>query len=552
MIDDKTRLIENLTGVRSSKLNYYVELKKRNREIVIQNRRLEIIHQLSRDINIDMSLEMIVQRVYENLPLVIPCDFLGLITLEGSELRLVATQPPLPCNGLVVPRNSVLWEIIRKQQEQVYLCISGDGEFLDQLHIRELELCCLIANPLRVKQNIIGMLVIGTRENDTYSQNDLNFARQLADQLAICIQNRRLYEEVVQAKREWEETFRALADPLLLTDLDYNVLLDNGRYVDSIDSPEQTGSKKCFRYLWGREQKCEQCLLDEVCATGKPAYRRMQTRTGKVLDVFYYPVFNDQGRIYGVIHHIKDVTASVQMQAQLIQSAKLAAIGEMAAGVAHELNSPMTVIIGNAQMLQRELGLEHPSSQLLKDIVACGLRCKKIIQNLLTFARQEPPAVAPTDLNEVVERVLSLIKYQINRNGISVYTDLARDLPRVAANGQQLDQVLINLLLNARDALEGLKRERYIRISTAVRKGKDGRLYVTAAVEDNGRGISPENLGRVFDPFFTTKEASRGTGLGLSVSLGIAQAHGGTIEVKSRQGKGSTFTLVLPLGEDQL
>ncbi len=450
MIDDKARLIENLTGVRSSKLNYYVELKKRNREIVIQNRRLEIIHQLSRDINIDMSLEMIVQRVYENLPPVIPCDFLGLITLEGSELRLVATQPPLPCKGLVVPRNSVLWETIRKQQEQVYLCVAGDGKLLEELPVQELELKCLILDPLKVKQNIIGMLIIGTREKNVYSQNDLAFSRQLADQLAICVQNRRLYEEVVQAKREWEEAFRA----------------------------------------------------------------------------------------------------RVQMQAQLVQSAKLAAIGEMAAGVAHELNSPMTVIIGNAQMLQRELGPEHPSSQLLKDIVTCGLRCKKIIQNLLTFARQEPPVVTPTDLNEVVERVLSLVKYQINRNGIVICTDLARDLPMVAANGQQLDQVLINLLLNARDALDGVEREeKHIHIRTGVRRGEDGQQQVVVAVKDNGQGIPPENLDRLFDPFFTTKEASRGTGLGLSVSLGIARAHGGTIEVESRPGEGSTFTLVLPLEE---
>ncbi|SHI82408.1 sensor histidine kinase [Desulfofundulus thermosubterraneus] len=449
MIDDKARLIENLTGVRSSKLNYYVELKKRNREIVIQNRRLEIIHQLSRDINIDMSLEMIVQRVYENLPPVIPSDFLGLITLEGSELRLVATQPPLPHSGLVVPRNSVLWEIIRKQQDQVYLCIAGEGKHLEELPVRQFELNCLILNPLKVKQNIIGMLVIGTREKNIYSQNDLTFARQLADQLAICVQNRRLYEEVVQAKREWEEAFRA----------------------------------------------------------------------------------------------------RVQMQAQLIQSAKLAAIGEMAAGVAHELNNPMTVILGNAQMLHRELGSGHPAFQLLQDIVTCGLRCKKIIQNLLTFARHDLPAVAPTDLNEVVERVLSLVKYQINRNGIKVQTDLAPDLPRVAANGQQLDQVLINLLLNARDALEGVERERYIRIGTGVRRGENGRRYVFAAVRDNGQGISPKNVSRVFDPFFTTKEASRGTGLGLSVSLGIARAHGGTIEVESRPGEGSVFTLVLPLEE---
>lgn len=449
LIDEKARLIENLTGVRSSKLNYYVELKKRNREIVVQNHRLEIIHQLSRDINIDMSLEGIVQRVYEKLPLVFPCDFLGLITLEGNVLRLAATQPPLPCNGLVVPPHSLLWEMIKTQQKQVYLCIADDGKLLEELPVGQLALKCLILDPLFVKQDIIGMLVIGTRGENIYSPADLTFARQLADQLAICIQNRRLYEEVVQAQKEWEEAFRA----------------------------------------------------------------------------------------------------RVEMQAQLIQSARLAAIGEMAAGVAHELNSPLTVIIGNAQVLQRELGGAQPLSPLLKDIVTCGLRCKKIIQNLLTFARQEPPVVTPTNLNEVVERVLSLVKYQINRNGITIYTELAADIPNLSASEHQLDQVLINLLLNARDALEGAAGEKIIRISTGVKSADDGRRFVFAAVEDNGQGITPENLSRVFDPFFTTKEASRGTGLGLSVSLGIAQNHGGTIEVKSSPGAGSTFTLVLPAGE---
>ncbi|HHW43773.1 MAG TPA: GAF domain-containing protein [Desulfotomaculum sp.] len=551
MINDKTSVIENLTGVRSSKLNYYVELKKRNREIVIQNRRLEIIHQLVRDINIDMSLEMIVERVFENLPVVISCDFLGLLLVEGNELRLVTTQPPLNSENRVIPHTCLMQENIENMQEQIYLCVTGEGELFDYLPVRELGLRCLIINPLRVKNNVIGVLIIGSREAGNYSKNELHFAYHLADQLGICIQNRRLYEEMAQAKREWEETFRALGDPLTLTDLDFNILLDNGRYSELAGPESNLESKKCFAYFWGQKKKCDSCLLDEVRKTGKPSYRRVHSTSGKVLDVFYYPVFNEQGRLSSVIQHIKDVTARVQMQAQLIQSAKMAAIGEMAAGVAHELNSPLTVIIGNAQMLQRELESSPISAQLLKDIVTCGLRCKKIIQDLLTFARQEQVAFVPTDLNAAVERVLSLIKYQIDRKGITVHTDLTPDLPVVAACEQQLDQVLINLLLNARDALEDVDGEKNIRINTAVREDEDGRRFVTVAVEDNGRGIQPENIGRLFEPFFTTKEASRGTGLGLSVSLGIARAHGGTIEVQSQWGRGSTFTLVLPLNREQ-
>jgi signal transduction histidine kinase len=290
--------------------------------------------------------------------------------------------------------------------------------------------------------------------------------------------------------------------------------------------------------------------MEDVFTSRKAAYQRIQSRGGQVLDIFYYPVFDDKDRLYGGILHIKDVTKKVQLEAQLVESAKLAAIGEMAAGVAHELNSPLTVIIGNAQMLQRQFGAEHSASYLLKDIVTCGLRCKRIIQNLLTFARQEPPVVGPVDLNDAVERVLGLIGYQIKRYGITMYTEFAADLPRVWGDAHQLEQVLINLLLNARDALETVEREKYIRVATGMREAADGRRYATVIVEDNGEGIAAENVSKIFNPFFTTKEAVRGSGLGLSVSLGIAQAHGGTIEVESRFGEGSIFTLVLPLDRD--
>jgi two-component system NtrC family sensor kinase len=218
----------------------------------------------------------------------------------------------------------------------------------------------------------------------------------------------------------------------------------------------------------------------------------------------------------------------------------------MAAGVAHELNNPMTVIIGTAQLMLREVEEGNAESELLNDIVNCGLRCKKIIQNLLTFSRQDHYPLVPTDLNEEVERVLSLIQYQINRNNIEITQDLYPELPRIVANGHHLQQVLINLLLNARDALDAVDREKKIEVRTSLSNNSNGQEQIVVTVMDNGIGIAPENLPKIFNPFYTSKEAIRGTGLGLSVSLGIAEAHGGTIEVESVPGGGSVFSLVLP------
>jgi two-component system NtrC family sensor kinase len=290
--------------------------------------------------------------------------------------------------------------------------------------------------------------------------------------------------------------------------------------------------------------------MDEAVKTRSPVYKKLQLNTGQVFDVSYYPVYNTS-KVYAAIHHFKDITEKSRMEEQLSQSGKLAAIGEMAAGVAHELNSPMTVIIGNAQMLLRDMQKDDPSFDLLQDIVNCGLRCKKIIQNLLIFSRQDERPMSPTNLNEVVERVLSLIHYQINRNSVDIKLKLDPDLPRVKANGHQLDQVLLNLLLNARDALDKKEGEKTVEISTGVVTGSDGARSLVLAVRDNGEGIRPDKVSSIFNPFYTSKDATKGTGLGLSVSLGIAQAHGGTIRVDSVYGEGSVFSMVLPLNDEK-
>lgn len=547
LFNEKIRLIENLTGVNSSKLNYYLEAKQRSEEVIKQNHRLEIIYQIVSDINIDMSLEDIITRVQERLPQAIHCDFWGLALLRNENLYMTAMLPGLVCISEPVAKESLLWQVVEEKKTKVFQ-LQGDGSELTYPPIKKIGLLSMVVTPMVVKGGVIGVLLMGSKSRDVYGDEELKFIRQLAGQLAICIENARLYEQVLRGKKEWEETFRAVTDPIFLIDLQYNVLRCNDR-LDKLpgwSGKKIPGKQKCYKLLWNLEEKCHPCLLDEVCATRSAAYKRLQLPTGMVYDVFYYPVINEEGKIYGVIHHIKDVTEQVKMEAQLMQSAKLAAIGEMAAGVAHELNSPMTAILGNAQMLLRDLTDGDPITDYVKDIVNCGLRCKKIIQNLLTFARQDERPRSPISLNEVVERVLSLVKYQINRSNVQIKTSLPEEVPKVQANGHQLDQVLINFLLNARDALETKQEDKEISVSTGVTEFGDKKA-VFATVADNGTGIAPENMDKIFNPFFTTKGTGKGTGLGLSVSLGIAEAHGGTIIVDSELGVGSKFSLVLPV-----
>ncbi|MBW5469552.1 histidine kinase [Brevibacillus formosus] len=246
----------------------------------------------------------------------------------------------------------------------------------------------------------------------------------------------------------------------------------------------------------------------------------------------------------------QDVSEKIKIEAQLIQSAKMAAIGEMAAGIAHELNSPLTAILGNSQLLMREMtDADAPAAPLMKDIYQCGVRCKKIIQNLLTFSRQEEYLFSTTSIDEVVEDVLGLIGYQLSVSGLTITREMSEPPLLFHGSRHQIEQIVINLLLNARDAVAGRESPHIVIRSFLVQE--DNSSYVGLSVYDNGTGICAEQLSQIFQPFFSTKERTKGTGLGLSVSLGIAEAHGGKLFAESVEGEYSKFTMLLPLLADE-
>jgi PAS domain S-box-containing protein len=248
----------------------------------------------------------------------------------------------------------------------------------------------------------------------------------------------------------------------------------------------------------------------------------------------------ENARLYAAAQD--SLTRLRETQAQLVQAAKMSALGQLVSGVAHELNNPLSVIIGYGQLLlSRDVApaVRRP----IELMVAQGDRMAKIVRNLLFFARQRPPERAPVDLQVVVEQTLALRTSQLALSGIKVQTEFARDLPQITGDAQQLEQVFLNLLLNAEQAIGEGQPQGLIRVRT--RLGEGG-ATVCADVIDDGPGIGPDVLPRVFEPFFTTKMVGSGTGLGLSVSYGILEEHGGRLSVQSRPGE-TIFTVELPI-----
>jgi two-component system, NtrC family, sensor kinase len=247
--------------------------------------------------------------------------------------------------------------------------------------------------------------------------------------------------------------------------------------------------------------------------------------------------------VIGRLIIMDDITERVELEAQLSQADKLSSIGLLAAGVAHEVNTPLAVISSYAQMLAKQLQGDPQRGALLEKITRQTFRASEIVNNLLNFSRTSGTEFTEIDVNKVISDTLALLEHQFRTSRIHIQSELYRDLPLIYGNAGRLQQVFLNLFLNAKDAMNNGGT---LRIATA-----NGEAIIVS-VADTGSGIAQEHIHRIYDPFFTTKSAprdgqNRGTGLGLSVTYGIIQEHAGKIKVESRPGEGTTFLLEFPL-----
>lgn len=467
-----------------------------------------------------------------------------------------------------------------------------------------------LAIPIRLGSKVVGILDLQSGEIDTFRPQDVTTMELLADQLSIAIENARLYGEIRQRVEELTTLNRisqAITSSLDLRET-LTIITDHttrllGVAATSVVLYDEANDDLWFAaasgegsdFVRGMRLAIGQGIVGWVFQQGQPvlvpdtseddrwfagvdkdsgfttrsilcvplqakgqtigAIEAMNKRVGlfdeedlRLLTSMAAPAATaiENARLYEALR--RGMRKLEETQAQLVQSAKLAAVGELAAGVAHEINNPLTSIIGFTRLLLEDLPLDHQIRADLETIDREAARTRRIVRALLDFARTSDPVLVPTDLNALVEEAAMLACTRSVLAKVSLEKDLS-PLPPVMLDTNQIKQVLVNLLNNALQAMpDGGRLAVATRLTESEIDGVD-RQMAAVYVSDSGAGIPPENLGRIFDPFFTTKEVGMGTGLGLSISYGIIKDHQGVIEVAETGAEGTTFRIRLPVGD---
>lgn len=548
------------------------------RRIHLDNRRLvwelqtvnEIAEGVARSLDLDDVLVGALQRAVRALSAVAGSIRLRNEMTGAFDVQAVVGPPGLlqlwercdlrqhrPSDRVIETRAAVMIEDLR----------ALGGETDDQLPA-----CSALSVPMCAGDELLGTLTLSADTPRRFAVADQRLLATIAGQISVAVQNARLHQSISRGKQEWEQTFDAISDPVAVFDARGEVLRGNRALAREMgcDVTEVSGTRCDSLGLCPEGPACP--VAD---ALGGATCRSQVTRAdGRIFSVTTFPITNHEGGPSAVLV-AKDVTEEIHSarrlqqlsdelaeanarstaalerlkatQAQLLQAEKLSAIGQLVAGVAHELNNPLTSVIGYSQLLQDELkdlpGLA--SEQVtgdLRRIAAEAERAARIVRNLLSFARRQAATREPQDVADLVGRVLALRTYDLRMTGIDLESHFESGLPMVTGDGGQLQQALLNLVLNAEQAM---RQRATRRLSVAARFDHDA-AAVVVSVTDTGHGIEIGTLSRIFDPFFTTREVGEGTGLGLSICYGIVRDHGGEIHVESTPDAGTRFSILLP------
>jgi PAS domain S-box-containing protein len=365
------------------------------------------------------------------------------------------------------------------------------------------------------------------------------------------ITERKQAEQALQAeKNKLQSLIDALEDDLSIQDKDYNIIYQNK--PSRVSSGGDRVGEKCYRAYEGKDEVSDGCPVKKAFKDGKShtSERRVVKPSGEVIfwENTANPIRDAGGNIVSCLEVARNITErkrseerEKELQKELLLSSRLASIGELAAGVAHQINNPLTGILGFSQRLLKKSTNEE-SSQDLERIHTEAERAAKVVQNLLTFARRRQPHKQYSDINEILESALELRAYELKTSNIELITNLTPKLPEIMLDFYQIQEVFLNIILNAEQAMTEANNGGKLTIKTKERKG-----LIRTTFTDDGPGIPAERLDKIFDPFFTTKGEKGGTGLGLSVCHGIITEHGGKIYARSKPGKGTAFFVELPL-----
>ncbi len=505
---------------------------------------------LSQDLNTDLDLGRVTERLLDGVTAALGVSSVAVFLPESDGAFSIFRSmgcPPESARHRLEPRSPLLLRLADGDPVNVE---GSSPDAFPEVAALQLAYCF----PCRAKGELIAVLGVGRKEAfDPLNSEEVELLQALAGQAATAFMNGRLYRRLSEKASELER----------LTEYNENILesMDSGILVLDLEG-QVVRWNRAMESLYGKRR--DEVLgrsLDDIFPTSfldalrgslvledheeiAHIYKlHLPTAEGRsqMVNVAVAPFQVDSGERCGTILILDDVTSRIHLEEQLQHAEKMASIGLLAAGVAHEVNTPLTGISSYTQMLREQINPADLRYPLLEKIEKQTFRAAKIINNLLNFARSGGADMEPLDANKLLYDVLSLLEHQLEKARIKVRREFAEGLPRIRGNENRLQQVFFNLILNARDAMPS---GGWLTLET---RADDDTVIVE--VKDTGVGIKREHIKRIYDPFFTTKGIGRGTGLGLSVSYGILQEHGGGIFVESVPGKGTTFQVALPAAQ---
>lgn len=399
--------------------------------------------------------------------------------------------------------------------------------------------------PLKTQDNLIGLIAFGPKNDHTYlSDEDWEIMSSIASPLTLSVENASLYSEMesqfteINLLKEFNENIIENVNIGIVVLTRLNIVKTWNQFMEdkfNISREEAVGAKAHAIFsleLW------KQIFMKKTGVSSIHNVKVYIDEEEMIFDLYISPLKDRQGKVLGTILVFEDVTEKVMIQNQLVTSEKMASLGLLSAGIAHEVNTPLTGISSYCQFI---LGNpEDPENhELVEKIQEQVIRANKIIRTLLDFSRQKGEVPIELDMNKVINESIALVEHSLKKKNIKIQTDFVFN-NKVYGFSTRLQQMFINLLINANDAIAGPDGQ--IMIS-----GEETMTDLIIRIKDNGSGIDTKNLERIFDPFFTTKEKGKGTGLGLSIIYNIVQEHYGEISVNSKIDKGTTFIITLPI-----
>ncbi len=518
------------------------------KQVITRGQELRTLNTISELITRSVHLMDILPSVLQQTLKVIPATGAGIYLLDRKKARLIlkcqenaaSLEPSIPFDAAVclplLDENQLDFEsFIQETTCSQFTLTDADTILVNNFNI---PLCC--------RGQVLGVMTFVGDDLQEVDPQQQELLFSIGHQIGITIESLQNIFRLINSKELLQSVFDGITDVVILLDPKYRIKMVNKAFLDQHGLQLDEILNRSLTDL-PMKNPCplKACKTPLSVLPHTPVVEQVHDQDNNIFEVTFYPQFSEQGEIHDVICYAKNITEKKEVERRIQQTEKLVAVGQLAAGVAHEINNPLGVILCYTDIIKENRNTSQDTIEDITVIERHAENCRRIVADLLDFSRGRGTGISkhPALINDVVETVVSMVRQQFIKQQVTISTSLGEDIPLCSMDVSRIKQVLLNLVINASQAME---QQGEITLRT-LSKAKQ----LVIEIEDNGPGISREIQNKIFDPFFSTKEPGEGTGLGLSVSYGIIQEHAGEIQVQSQVGKGTCFTILLPLTEEK-